>query len=80
MVDIAETSIEFNRIQESDVNLPRCIKLNDLTVYNFERSNQSARNPNSCIDVIHAYVHDSDIEKDAIATLLSSLMAEPAFR
>ena len=80
MVEVAESSIKFNRIQESDINLPRCIKLNDLTVYNFEHSNESARNPNSCINVIHAYEHDIDMDKEAAATVLVSLIAEPAFR
>ena len=74
MVDTAESSVEFNRIAESEINLPRCIKLNDRTVYNFERSNESDRNPNSCIDVIHAYVHNSDTEKVAIAQLLATLL------
>ena len=53
MVDVAESSIQFSRIEESVVNLPRCVKLNRRTVYNFERSNESEKNPNSCIDVIH---------------------------
>ena len=79
MVDTAESSIEFNRIDESDFNFPRCIKLNDRTVYNFERPNESERNPNSCTEVIHSYVHESDIEKVAMAQLLATLLSDPAF-
>ena len=79
MVDIAESSVEFNRISESDVSLPRCIKLNDRTVYNFERSNESEKNPNSCIDVVHEYVHESDRDKIAVAELLAALLSDPAF-
>ena len=80
MVEVAESSIKFKRIEESDINLPRCIKLNDQSVYNYEVSNKSEKNPNSCIHVIHQYEIDEDPQKEAVAHLLTSLLAEPAFR
>ena len=74
IVDLAENSIEFNRINESDVSLNRCVKLKDRTVYEFERSNKNPRNPNSCIKVIHSYEIDSDRDKNAVAHVLASLL------
>ena len=79
MVDTGEKSLLFNRINEEDVDLPRCIKLNDCTVYNYEKTNLLERNPNSCIEVLHAYQHDFDHDKSALASVLASLLAEPAF-
>lgn len=79
MVEVAEGSIEFNRIDENDVNLSRCVKLQNNTVYNFERSNASVQNPNSCTSVISQYAYDDDRDKYAQCHLLASLLAEPAF-
>ena len=53
MVDQAENSIEFTRINRDDLQLERTVKLEDRTVYSYERENESPENPNSCTNVIH---------------------------
>ena len=53
MVRVAEEAIDFNRIEEAEVILPRCMKLNPGTIYNFESKNVLAKSANSCTNVIH---------------------------
>lgn len=75
IVDATESSMKFQRIPRDAVELPRCIKLKDRTVYEFEYTNPSPKNPNSCIDVIHAFRMDDDYDLVATAKILTKLMA-----
>ena len=75
IVDATENSIKFNRIDKNTLDLPRCIKLRDKTVYQYEIKNISPKNPNSCVEVIHAYMMDEDHKKSAILRIMTQLMA-----
>ena len=39
MVEVAEAAINFTRIEESQVNLTQCVKLNEKTIYTYENKN-----------------------------------------
>ena len=79
IVDATEGSIKFQRIAKEAIELPRCIKLKDKTVYEYEQTNVSPKNPNSCVEVIHAHRMDDDDDQKAIAGILQQLLAQPTF-
>ena len=53
--------------------------MRDKTVYQYEIKNTSPKNPNSCVEVIHAYMMDEDYNKSAILRIMTQLMAQPTF-
>ena len=62
--------MKFQRIPKDAVELPRCVKLQDKSVYEYEQTNSSPKNPNSCVEVIHAHRMDDDYESTAVARVL----------
>ena len=71
IVDATENSIKFQRIDRDNLDLPRCVKLRDKTVYQYEIKNTCPNNPNSCVEVIHAYRMDDDYKKSAILRIMT---------
>ena len=62
------------------MNLSRCVKLNDRTIYNYENKNLLPKSVNSCINVIHQVRFDDDRKKAAVAHVLASLLHEPSYK
>jgi len=79
MVDVAENSLAYTRISKDDINYNRLVKLNDRSVYNLERSNFNADNPNSACQAIFCHAFDTDKEEYAVARVLSDFLSEPTF-
>ena len=79
MVNVAESSLDYNRINKTDLDYARIVKLNDRTIYTHERSNNSADNPNSACEVY--FTHKFDINKDdaAVISVLNAFLSEPTF-
>ena len=80
MVRVAEASINFTRIQESEINLPRCVELKEKTIYSYENRNVLAKSSNSCINVIHQIRYDDDRDKAAVVHVVASLLNDPAYK
>jgi len=51
MVEVAEKALNFNRILKEEVELRRCIRMDPKTVYSYENTDKSEKNPNSCVCV-----------------------------
>ena len=79
MVDVAEQSLDYKRISKDEINYTRLVKLNDRTIYNFEKSNENAENPNSCCECIFTHTFDVDKDEYAVSRVLADFLSEPTF-
>ena len=70
MVEVAEKSLDYTRINKDDINYTRLVKLKDRSVYNLEHSNMNADNPNSACEAIFSHTYDTDKEEYAVARVL----------
>ena len=80
MVDITETSIDFNKIDAGEVTLSRCVKLHKGTIYNYENKNVLAKSSNSAVNCIFQIMFEDDRDKAAVAHILASLLHSPAYK
>ena len=79
IVTRAETSLAHQRIHTDDIDFARLVRLNDRTIYSFERTNESPENPNSLCWSRFAYEFDTDVDTLADAKVLSAFLEEPVF-
>lgn len=79
MVDVAERSLNYTRMNKDDVNFSRLVKLNDRNVYTIEKSNSVADNPNSACEAIFHHTYDTDLDEYAVSRVLADFLSEPTF-
>jgi hypothetical protein len=79
MVDVAEEALDFNRISEEEVQLRRCVKLDQGKVYSYSKKNIMADNPNSACIVSFSHMLVGNRQETARLQLLHSMLKEPFF-
>ena len=80
MVKKTEASLMYTPIKESDIELSRCIKLKEATIYNYVTEAGLAKSLNSSCLVIHQIRYDDDPDKAAVVHVLASLLNEPTYK
>ena len=79
MVDVAEQSLNYKPISKDEINYTRLVRLNDRSVYNLEKSNENADNPNSACECIFHHTFDVDRDEYAVSRILAEFLSEPTF-
>ena len=79
MVNVAENALAYTRISKDDINYVRLVKLNDRTIYSFEKSNMNPENPNSACSTMFAYRFDNNKHDSAVGAILLVFLEEPTF-
>lgn len=79
MVELAENALTFNRVSKDDIDFVRMVQINERSIYELERSNQDAQNPNSACEVAWSYRFVNNVDDYAVVKVLSSFLEEPTF-
>ena len=70
MIRVAESALDYQQLAKDDLSYLRLVKLNDRTVYSYERTNQNPDQPNSACESIWHYEFETDLENWATARLM----------
>ena len=79
MVKVAETALNYQHVAREDINYARIVKINDRSIYDFEKSNESPENPNSACEVNFTHKFETDLDDYAVAKVLIAFLEEPTF-
>ena len=79
MVRVAETALSHSHVARDDINYARMVKINDRSIYAFEKSNESPDNPNSACEVKFTHRFETDLDDHAVAKVLIAFLEEPTF-